>query len=674
MIRPSLLLGLACLALSAQTTDPAHDPLQKAYEALRARQYDSAIELFREAIEAAPDRASIHKDLAYTYLKIGENQAAREEFAEAMRLDPNDLHGALEYAFLCHETGKTATARRIFDRIRTTGDLVSRATAEEAFQNIDRPLAEGISRWSRALELSPGDFSAHHELARLAEQRDDLPLAAEHYKQAWRLRPELQGLLVDLGRVRKALGLTDEANAAFLAASRGAEPHAAEAARELLPPRYPYVYEFRLALDLDPKNVRLRRELAYLLLAMGQADEAEKEFAAIVDEAPGDLLSTAQLGFLRLARKDADGAMPLLERALNGDDEGLAERVRRVLRLPQTVKRSQETSRVRADLDAKALADRSYHKGYLKDALRYYSIAHEADPLDFQVMLQLGWTYNVIGDDTQAVKWFSMASKSPEPAIAAEAARAESNLRPANARFRTTAWLFPSYSSRWRDVFTYGQVKAEIKLGNLPLRTYLSTRFIGDTRQVSSDARPQYLSESSLIFGGGLATDYWHGLMVWGEAGSAVNYLSRRRNLPQMAPDYRGGVSFSRGFGRLLGAHSRGVFFETNDDGVFVSRFQNDVVLYSHNRFGCTLPAVAALGGLQTQWYWNGNASADLRRQYWANVAEFGPGVRFRWKSMPASWVFSVNFLRGAYTLNKGNPRGPNFFDLRVGFWYSLTH
>ena len=29
--------------------------------------------------------------------------------------------------------------------------------------------------------------------------------------------------------------------------------------------------------------------------------------------------------------------------------------------------------------------------GYLKDALKYLTIAHENDPVDFSVMLKLGW-------------------------------------------------------------------------------------------------------------------------------------------------------------------------------------------------------------------------------------------------------------------------------------------
>src|SRR5450432_2317347 len=93
---------LVCGVAAAQAPDPAYEPLAKAYEALRTRDYDDAIALFLRAIDAAPARPSVRKDLAYTYLKIGENVAARDQFREAMRLDPKDFHVALEYAFLCN--------------------------------------------------------------------------------------------------------------------------------------------------------------------------------------------------------------------------------------------------------------------------------------------------------------------------------------------------------------------------------------------------------------------------------------------------------------------------------------------------------------------------------------------------------------------------------------------
>jgi hypothetical protein len=62
-----------------------------------------------------------------------------------------------------------------------------------------------------------------------------------------------------------------------------------------------------------------------------------------------------------------------------------------------------------------------------------------------------------------------------------------------------------------------------------------------------------------------------------------------------------------------------------------------------------------------------------LKRQYWANFAETGPGVKFHWNGTPDALTFSASALRGVYLINSGNPRGPNFNDVRVGAWYALT-
>ncbi len=604
---PRLILFLAtALAIAGQPTDPAYGQLETAYQALRAKDYDRAIQAFQRAIPLAADRSSIRKDLAYTLLKVGETEAARDQFAEAMRLDPKDEHVALEYAFLCYDTRQRVLARRIFDRVRKTGN----ATAAQAFENIDRPLREGIARWKRVLEQSPDNFSAHEELAQLAEQRDESVLAVEHYEKAWRLRPDRRELLLDLGRVLKGENREAEANTALLAASRGAEPRVAEEAQELLPKRYPYVYEFQEALKLDPSNVELRRELAYLHLAMGNRGDAEKQFQTIGEHAP------------------------------------------------------------KTSTDAKQLGAKSLEQGYLKDALKYLQAAHEDDPVDFDVMLKLGWAYNVLKDDEEAVRWFNLARRSPDPATAAEASRAYHNLESALRRFRTTVWAFPMFSSRWHDVFAYAQAKTELRLPHWRVRPYVTLRLIGDSRgavELAGTIGPQYLSERSAIVGAGLATIPWHGTTGWFEAGESISYSG------PVTPDYRGGLAFAKGFGNLLARGAHGGFAETNVDGVFVSRFSNDTLLYSQNRIGYTFRETETGGAFHAQLYWNWNATVDALGQYWANYVETGPGLRFRFERMPSSLLFSVNAVRGFYLVNQGNPRGPNFNDVRVGIWYALT-
>jgi Flp pilus assembly protein TadD len=639
-----------------QTPDPAYEPLARAYEALRSRDYDASIAGFLQAVEASPQRASIRKDLGYAYLKTGENELARDQFQIAMEMDPGDTQVAMEYAFLAYETKQRQQARRIFDRVRKSGEEPFVATAEQAFQNVDAPLAAGIERWTKAIEMGADNFSVHFDLATLAEERDELGLAATHYEKAWRLKPDQRSVLLDLGRVWKELGRTEDSQAALLAASRGGEPRAAESARELLPARYPYVSEFRRALQLDPANSELRRDLGFLLLEMDFEDEAEPEFQVLVRAAPDDLLAATQLGFLLNARGETDAATPLFDRVMAGNDLDLANRVRAVLRLDQVAAHDEPQP---VAIDAKEMAERSIKAGYMQDAVKYLLMANDADPGDCAVMLRLGWTYNILHLDSEAIRWFDLARASSDPQMAREAASAYRNLRASDAGFHITAWLYPVFSSRWSDTFGYGQIKAEFA-SHWPVRPYLSLRLIGDTRGAIGAVAPIYLSESSVIPGIGVKTVVWRHAMAWAEAGLAIGYLRGH-----VVPDYRAGISFSRGAGHLMGAESPGWYAETNLDAVFVSQFGNDSLVYGQVRSGYTVGQKL----VRAQFYWNSNLTFDQKRQAWANFLEIGPGVKLTGPMLPKSAFIAFNALHGWYLVGPATA----FTDLRVGFWYAFT-
>ncbi len=665
-------LGLFATALMSQTPDPAYEPLAKAFDALRSRDYDNAISWFRRAAAISPARTDIRKNLAYTLLKTGETEAAAEQFGEAMRLDPADLRVAMEYAFLCYEAkeeapARKAEARRIFAWVRDIAkDPDIRSTASQAFTNIDEPLRTGVARWQAALTAAAPTFSAHYELAQLAEARDELDLAVENYKAAFRLLPSRKSVLLELARAETSRNHPEGAMAAWLAASRGGEPRAAELARERMPQRYPFVYEFRDALELDPKNDGLHRELAYLLLSMSETDpslrpEAEKEFQSVTGSNPDDYLAAAQLGLLYLADQRDDDAAPLFKLVLAKGDAATSNRVRMALHMPLVLEGHKESE---SALNPRLLGERSYNAGFLKDALRYFTLAWEADPTDTGIALKLGWTNNLLHDDATAIRWFDQARHSPDDSIASEAQQAWSNLRPNFARFRTTLWMYPLYSSRWSDLFGYGQIKTEVRVGRAPFRPYISMRFIGDARRSTGGVLPQSLSESAFIAGAGVATRQWRGAMAWAEAGTAFSYLNGSR-----WSDYRGGVNYARTIGKSIAAEHSGRFFETTADSVFISHFDNDLITYSQSRAGYT----SALSGATIQSFWHANATFDVKRQYWANFIETGPGFRFRLNWMPKSAHVTFSALRGVYLINEGNPRRPNYIDFRVGIWYAFT-
>ena len=59
--------------------------------------------------------------------------------------------------------------------------------------------------------------------------------------------------------------------------------------------------------------------------------------------------------------------------------------------------------------------------------------------------------------------------------------------------------------------------------------------------------------------------------------------------------------------------------------------------------------------------------------EYWANYVETGPGLRFHFKALPPRLTFTSMRYAGSYLVQEGNPRGPVFYDLRIGFWYAFT-
>ncbi len=328
------LLLLSSAELSAQTV------LDEAYAALRARQFQRAAELFQQGLRDRPEHPTARKDLAYTWLRLGENELARDQFRAAYALRPEDEDAALEFAFLAHDTGQRGESRRVFDRLRQSRNPRVRTTAETAFFNIDQALAEGIARWQSAAEQRPQADSVHEELAQLAEQRGLLALAEKHYRIAFQLKPAKRHFLLDLGRVRSQLGLREESWAAYWAAYRSADIRTSERAREFLPsPVPPRV--FALARDLEPpRQLRSGEErsgisavaMAEKSFELGYLPDAERYFRAAYETDPGDRRIQLRLGQLANLRHEDREAYRWFAAAKRAADPEVAREAREMWR------------------------------------------------------------------------------------------------------------------------------------------------------------------------------------------------------------------------------------------------------------------------------------------------------------------------------------------------------
>jgi hypothetical protein len=351
----------------------------------------------------------------------------------------------------------------------------------------------------------------------------------------------------------------------------------------------------------------------------------------------------------------------LLEQAQESRDPDVAEPARIQL----------ERLREERSAPLREMGEKSLQKSYLLDAQRQFAEAYSANPADYAAALKLGVVYNLMQQDREAIEWFRIATASDDPRISEQASRSYANLATQYRFARTTVWMYPFYSRRFSTVFGYAQVKTEFRIGRSPVKPYVSLRLAGDVRRRAGGTSPSLLSESALIAAVGANARLDHGLTLWGEAGESFSYVDApREGVPRAAPDYRGGANWFRARGAALGDDEPGTFYEANVDVVYVSRFNDDVLTYTQFRPGYRLPN---RGLLRSQIYWNWNLTADTSREYWGNYVETGPGFKLRVPAVAPPMNLSVDFVRGVHLSNRGNERGPNYFDLRIGVWYSFT-
>lgn len=235
LIRMGTLLVLA-VSLWAQAPnispgDPAYPFLERGYRALKAHELEDAVEAFRQAAQAAPGRVQIHKELAYTYIKMGEPQKAVHELETIQRLAPGDHENALSLAFLYSETRREDRALDLLRLAAQSPNPDTRHTARETLAGMRRDLETQIRRWEHAVKLDPGNASARLELAAFYRKNRQYRRAIEQYQAFRRILPDDLPSLLELARLHELLNEPARARAFYLMAWRSPDPRISELGR-----------------------------------------------------------------------------------------------------------------------------------------------------------------------------------------------------------------------------------------------------------------------------------------------------------------------------------------------------------------------------------------------------------------------------------------------------------
>ena len=269
---------LAC-GLLAQTPDPAYEPLAKAYEALRNRDYDEAIALFPEGNGG---RAGARRHPQGPRLHVPQNRRERSRARPVPRSHAAGAGGLPRSARIrlpvqrnegagagaAHLRPRAAGRRPAVARHRRAGLPEYRRTARSRASRGGRGHPAGRGELQRALRVGHAGRAARRtgtggRALRKGVAADPGPPRRAGGPGAGVARAEPRGP----GECGAAGGFAGRR------AARGRSRRGNCCRRAIRSCR-----SSAQALALDPANIELRRELAYLLLRMERQAEAEEEF------------------------------------------------------------------------------------------------------------------------------------------------------------------------------------------------------------------------------------------------------------------------------------------------------------------------------------------------------------------------------------------------------------
>ena len=183
------------------------------------------------------------------------------------------INQAIQAGYAAYQRGDFAEARRRLRRVKHPKAVHLLGLVEKG----DGDLQKAMQLLRRAAALDSRDPEIANNLARTAQDTGDLDTAESEFRRALRIQPEFRPAMVGLSHLLVAIERWPEAHKLFA---------------QLLP--------------ASPADPSLRHGFAMTLLGLGQPEEAEALFTALVEEGN----KAPQIRYMR-ARARLDGVLVL---------------------------------------------------------------------------------------------------------------------------------------------------------------------------------------------------------------------------------------------------------------------------------------------------------------------------------------------------------------------------
>lgn len=252
--------------------------------AFKAGQLSKAIDLYSAALEAKPDWAAAHNNLAMVLRQQGDAQAAEAHFRASLDSEP-DLVGALSnFGALLLEQSRLDEAEELLTRannLQNENAGVAYNLGLLAIQHLND--AEAVQWFERATSLNPKLAVGFSNLGAAQRRLGLVTPALENLRKAIALEPNLFEAYLNLAMTLTTLGDHQQARTAGLRAVE-LRPDSPDAHYRLgninnrIPDFEAAVQHFNRVLSLDPAHEEAANNRARPLTSLGQRTEAYRSF------------------------------------------------------------------------------------------------------------------------------------------------------------------------------------------------------------------------------------------------------------------------------------------------------------------------------------------------------------------------------------------------------------
>ncbi len=202
----------------AQSPDNARARLNLGNALAKEKQWDSAIEQYRQGFKLNPAYEKIPYNLALSLAQTGKWLEAQQMLEKAIQLKPDFMEAYNELGDLLTQQKKWDEAKRWFRQLIDTYPQKPEGYAYMGFVfSQEGKISEAINFYEQALKISPEYFPAHYNLALAMAEHGDIDRAIEEFSAVVKIQPKhvtanfnLGNMFAQKGDIKKAIGYYTE--------------------------------------------------------------------------------------------------------------------------------------------------------------------------------------------------------------------------------------------------------------------------------------------------------------------------------------------------------------------------------------------------------------------------------------------------------------------------------